>query len=48
MSLDEGSAIWGFKVYPTSYWLRMKMIQVSRSLSDLVQTRLVTEYGWEL
>lgn len=48
MSLDEGSAIWGFKVYPKSYWLRMKMIQVSRSLSDLVQTRLVTEYGWEL
>lgn len=48
MSLDEGSAIWDFKVYPKSYWLRMKMIQVSRSLSDLVQTRLVTEYGWEL
>lgn len=38
----------GSKVYPKSYWLIMKMIQASRSLSDLVQTRLSTEYGWEL
>lgn len=30
----------GFKVYPKSYWLRMKMMQVSRSLSGLVQTTL--------